>query len=119
MATLELFIPIVAIVFSHSLIFGVLFIYLRNRNRERMQMIEKGVDPSIFIQKPKNSLSVALKYGLFLIGIAVGILMGAVLDETTSIADGAAYISMILLFGGLGLIVYYLIDKKNDRSTNG
>lgn len=119
MSTLELFIPIVAIVFSHSLAFGVLFIYLRNRNRERMLMIEKGVDPSIYLQKKGSSSSTALKYGLFLIGIAIGIIMGAVLTQTTSMVDGFAYLSMILLFGGIGLMAYYLIERKKDDRTNG
>lgn len=84
-----------------------------------MLMIEKGVDPSTFIQKPKNSSSVALKYGLFLAGIAIGILLGAILERTTTLEEGAAYFSMILLFGGIGLLLYYVIEKKNDRSTNG
>jgi F0F1-type ATP synthase assembly protein I len=112
-------IPIVAIIFSHGLVFGVLYFYFRNRNRERMSMIDKGVDPSIFIQKPRSSVSVALKYGLFLAGLAIGILLGAILDKATSLDPAAGYFSMIFLFGGIGLLIYYIIEKKNDRSTNG
>lgn len=119
MSTVELWIPIVAIIFSHSAVFGILYIYFRNRNRERMLMIEKGVDPSTFIQKPKNSASVALKYGLFIAGLAIGILLGAILERTTTLDEGAAYFSMIFLFGGIGLLLYYVIEKRNDRSTNG
>ena len=81
-------------------------------------MIEKGVDPSIFMKKPKSAVSVALKYGLFLAGLAIGILLGGILVETTRLDEPVAYFSMILLFGGLGLLLYYLIENKNDRDTN-
>lgn len=119
MSTVELWIPIVAIIFSHSAVFGILYIYFRNRNRERMLMIEKGVDPQAFIQRPKNAASVALKYGLLLAGFAIGLLIGAVLERTTTLDEGAAYFSMIFLFGGIGLLAYYLIEKKNDKGNNG
>ncbi len=119
MNSLELFIPIVAIVFSHALIFGVLFVYFRNRNRERTLMIEKGVDPSVFMAKPKNSASTALKYGLFMAGLAIGILMGGVIASATTLPEPVAYFSMILLFGGFGLLTYYVIEKRNDNSANG
>ncbi|MDD3568937.1 MAG: hypothetical protein PHT92_11115 [Bacteroidales bacterium] len=119
MSTVELLIPIVAIVFSHSLAFGIIYIYLRNRNRERMQMLEKGIDPSIFLSKSKSSHSIALKYGLFLVGIALGTISGALLYQNKAMEAGPAYFSMILLFGGMGLMAYYLIERKKDDRTNG
>lgn len=112
-------IPIVAIVVSHAAIFGILYFYFRSRNRERMLMIEKGVDPSIFMKKQKNASSVALKYGLFFAGLAIGVLLGAILAQNTALNEVAAYFSMILLFGGSGLLLYYVIDRRNDKSTNG
>jgi hypothetical protein len=119
MNTLEMMIPIVAMVTFHAAVFGILYFYFRNRNRERMLMIEKGVDPSIFLKKPKSNSSVALKYGLFFAGLAIGIFFGAILAQSAVLDEVAAYFSMILLFGGAGLLLYYVIDKKNDRSTNG
>ncbi|HOP04166.1 MAG TPA: hypothetical protein PL017_02880 [Tenuifilaceae bacterium] len=111
----EVFIAAIAIIFSHSLVFGVFYFIFRQRHRERMTMIERGVDPSIFIRKPTGNASTALKYGLFITGIALGIFAGSLLDLYSQIEDGAAYISMIFLFGGLGLLAFYIIERKNAK----
>ena len=111
----EAFVIIITVIASHSLVFGMFYLYFRNRHRERMSMIEKGVDPSIFIQKPSNSTSNALKYGLFLGGLAVGLFMGTILDYYTELEDPAVYFSMIFLFGGIGLLSYYVIERRNAK----
>ena len=101
------------------IIFGsvVLIIYLGIRRKERMAMLEKGVDASVFFSpKKKNSLS--LKYGLLLIGVALGILIGKILSTTESFMyeEEAAYFSMIFLFGGAALIIHFFLDKRmNDE----
>jgi hypothetical protein len=56
---------------------------------------------------------VLLKTGLFFIGIAAGIVAGYLLS-LTGMNVAAGYVSMIFLFGGLGLIVYYPISKKME-----
>jgi preprotein translocase subunit YajC len=113
----EVFVAAIAIIFSHSLVFGVFYFIFRQRHRERMTMIERGVDPSIFLRKPSTYASSALKYGLFLTGLALGIFAGSLLDHFTQIDEGAAYISMIFLFGGLGLLAFYIIERKNAKRS--
>nr|WP_319399834.1 DUF6249 domain-containing protein [uncultured Carboxylicivirga sp.] len=91
--------------------------YFKTRRIERTALIAAGKDASIFDQlnsKPKHYLS--LKYGMFMVGLAVGVMMGAVLESYTMMYESAAYISMVLLFGGLSLVLFYLIQKKlNDE----
>ena len=41
--------------------------------------------------------------------------MGAILDHYSSLDEGVAYISMIFLFGGIGLVTYYFISRKHIR----
>ena len=103
-----------------TIIFGaiVAMVYLGIRKKERMSMLEKGVDASVFFT-PKKRNSYALKYGLLLIGVALGILIGNILATTSAFMyeKEAAYFSMIFLFGGLALVIYYFMAKKmvNDK----
>jgi hypothetical protein len=97
-------------------VFGIFYVYLTTRNRERMAMIEKGADPTLFQRKPsKHGNSGAIKLGMFLIGVALGILMGNVLDETTSLKEEVSYFSMIFLFSGMSLVLYYIFFDRKSR----
>jgi preprotein translocase subunit YajC len=97
-------------------IFGIFYIYLTTRNRERMAMIEKGADPSLFKRRPTSNW--AIKFGMFLVGAALGILMGNVLDATTKIEEEVAYFSMIFLFSGLSLVIYYLFIERKETNRS-
>jgi hypothetical protein len=102
-------------------IFGsiVAIVYLSIRRKERMAMLEKGVDATAFIT-PQRKNSLSLKYGLLLIGLALGILIGKILATTQAFMyeEEAAYFSMIFLFGGLALLIYYFLDKRMKGDEN-
>jgi hypothetical protein len=99
-------------------IFGILYVYFTTRNKERLALIEKGADASLFnTGKRFNggkrfSNATTLKIGMFLAGIALGLLLGNVIAETTRLKEEVAYFSMTFLCGGLSLIVFYFIEKK-------
>ena len=99
------------------IIFGTILtiVYLGIRKKERMVMLEKGVDASAFLTKNKSDYS--LKYGLLLVGVALGILIGNFLSNMPSFIDvqEAAYFSMIFLFGGLALVIYHFLAKKQIK----
>lgn len=106
----EMFVPLS----MFACVFGIWYVYLTTRNRERMAMIEKGADPTLF-RNPVRFGRSSLKFGLLFVGVAIGILMGAILDATIEgLREEAANFSMIFLFGGLALIVFHLVDKKSD-----
>jgi len=92
-------------------VYGIFHLYVRRK--ERLALIEKGLTASIF--NSESNVSPSLKWGILSIGIAVGFLMGAILDEATHLHEGVAYLSMIFLFGGLGLVVYYFIARNHVR----
>jgi len=95
-----------------ALVFGVVYITVTTRNKERLAMIEKGVNPEIFNSKPERDTGYGnFKFGLFLIGIALGIIAGYFLTEG-GMQETPAYFSMIFLFGGIGLVVSFLLQKK-------
>ncbi|MFP3860507.1 MAG: DUF6249 domain-containing protein [Bacteroidales bacterium] len=95
-----------------AMIYGL--VYLNVRKKERMALIESGKDAKIF--NTESNVAPSLKFGLLMIGLALGALLGNMLEAITPIEEGVAYFSMILLFGGIGLLVYHKIGtKKTDR----
>jgi hypothetical protein len=101
---------IVAIIFGFT--YGV--IQLLVRRKERMALIEKGADASLLVSKPSFNYY-ALKIGLLCIGVAIGLIIGATLVETTTLHEEAAYFSMVFLFGGIGLVVSHFMEKKERK----
>ncbi|MDR1880142.1 MAG: hypothetical protein LBQ78_04350 [Tannerellaceae bacterium] len=101
--------------------------------KERLAMIEKigeKVDPSVFdgrLKRFPGSFSFSsLKIGSLLAGIGLGILSGfiisTVLVSNNILADAdhwqqreaiaSAYGASVLLFGGIALIISFIIEKK-------
>ena len=99
-----------------ALVFASLYVHLTTRNKERLALIEKGADPELFKTKPDaNSGHGTFKIGLFLVGIALGILCGYFLTEG-GMEEEPAYFSMIFLFGGIALVVSYFMQRKNTEN---
>ena len=90
------------------LIFSILYVFWTTRSKERLALIEKGADASVF--KARSSKYALLKWGIFLIGASIGVISGYALSNL--INEVVAFFSMIFLFGGVGLIVAYLITNK-------
>ena len=101
---------VTAIVFGFTYAIFDLFI----KRKERMAIIERGIDPTNLKARPRPGVF-ALKLGLMFIGIAIGLFLGSVLVETTTIHDESAYFSMVFLFGGIGLVISHFLEKKEIR----
>jgi len=111
-AALGVMIPIVALIGSF-----IMVVYLRKfDNMERMSMIEKGVDPTLFKSSMFRNTSGALRASLLFIGAGVGLLLGYLLDSNTSMEE-VAYFSMLFVFGGLGLGVSYMIEEAKNKQN--
>jgi len=99
-------------------VFGIYYVSVTTRNRERMALIEKGADASLFNTGKEGQLSLfswnklTLKLGMLFMGIGFGIIAGAILERMDIMQDGPGYISMIFLFGGLSLVLFYIFDRK-------
>lgn len=101
-----------------AMVFGIVYVIYTTRNRERMAMIEKGVDPSYFrspIREKKNNGSLVFKLGMFLAGVGIGFFAAYFLTELTNMQAPAAIFSMVFLFGGAALIAVYLIERKHKK----
>jgi uncharacterized membrane protein len=114
MNEVALLVPITLFICTFAVIFGLRYM----ANKERMAMIEKGIDigAAKAIPQPYKNL----KWGLLLIGAGLGLFFAFILDRTVfEVAEGghetpnvAIYFSLIAIFGGLGLFTSYLIEKK-------
>jgi len=103
-----------------AMIFGIVYL----AKRERMAMIERGMDPRRY--KPQTAPFQNLKWGLLLIGCGVGLFLAYLLDHSIFANFGQRdkfdddtnnwiiYFALITIFGGLGLFASYRIEKKES-----
>jgi hypothetical protein len=100
-------------------VFGILYVYYSTRHKERLALIEKGADASLFNTGKEASKSginwgkVTLKLGMLFMGVALGIIIGAIMSTAGILDEDANYPSAIFFFGGLSLVLFYIIDRKN------
>ncbi len=96
-------------------IYGI--IYLSIRKKERMALLDRGLDPRSF-EKDRTNFS-SLKYGLLFTGIGLGLLIANIVVTMGTMEREAAYFSLVSLFGGIALIVDYILEvsitKKHSR----
>jgi len=115
---------LVAITFfigAFAMIFGIRHL----SNKEKMAMIERGIDPGLQRATPKPFLS--LKFGLLLVGLGLGLIVALItsnavlpshqpglptIGDNRGDQEAAIYFGCIGIFGGLGLIISYFVEKK-------
>ena len=105
-------VPIIAIVGGLTMI-----IFLRYfENIERLAMISKGLNPLENQKRRRISPDNTLRIGLLVVGAGLGLLIGTILAPFTndSFGDGIQ-ISLVMIFGGAGLLASYVIQMRNEK----
>jgi len=105
-------VAILAIIFGS--IFGVFYLYFSSRNKERLALIEKGADASIFNIGKRSGSSwkvIVINLACLVVGIGIGALLGSIIDEYTNLHEGAV-VGVIFIMAGLGLYVGYTQTSK-------
>ena len=121
MALLGEFIPI----FALGVTAFVLYKFFDGRHRERLAMIEKGLNPSDLKlappERPHRAPLANLKWGLLAIFVGIGVFVANIAYRKEWM-DAAAYPMFILIFGGIGLLIFYTIaaslQKKEEREKD-
>jgi hypothetical protein len=111
---------LILLIFFLTALFLTWFFTHKARVKERLLLIEKGIDPTSL---PKSGsfkfIFPWLKIGIVITSISVGLLLAAILMEMpffSKIADGLLPLLLIFLFGGIGMILAYLIDKPQEQN---
>ena len=114
-------------------VFGIFYIFYQTRNRERLTIIEKGLDPGMFklpaAEKKKLNgrkysplFLFSLKFGMFLLGIGLGCGIGSIILETYEFVEESAQVfvilSMFFIFGGLGLVSSFFMSRNIIKKDN-
>jgi hypothetical protein len=103
-----------------AMIFGVVYISVSSKHRQRMAMIEKGMDPGG--AEPGDGTFRNLRNGMLMMGVGLGLLFGYVMDINMPSAGvngdmgdtPLPYFIMVLLCGGASLIGHHLIVRKKQ-----
>lgn len=101
-------------------LFATLYLHFTTRNKERMALIEKGADASIFVQgRSKGAAPVwkvfVLNLALLLMGIGLAIFIGSFMVHTLGVDEDVAYPGSIFLMAGVGLLAGFFLTKKMEK----
>jgi hypothetical protein len=83
-------------------VFGIFYLYISSKNKERLALIEKGMDPNL-----ANS-DFWLQVGIIGGGAALGLITAGLLSST--------YGPLIaIFFAGAGLVIYNIFRKNKAK----
>ena len=110
---------VIIIVVFWAVLFGIAYLYFSTRHKERLALIEKGVDASIFLKGRQYTQPVwkvlILNLALLLMGIGAGVVTGGILSDIFGVHDHIAMPGSIFLLAGTGLLIGFFITKRMDR----
>ncbi len=105
-------------------VFGIFYMHYTTRHKERIALIEKDKDVSLFYSnRPTRQTSqigkfVVLNLALISIGIGLGILLGNLLVAIFGMQEEIAITASIFLTAGIGLLIGFFVGKKEENNTN-
>jgi len=100
-------------------IFGVFYLFISSRHKERIALIEKGADASIFYSNTKaNSERITPLWkiiinniALLFLAIGLGLFLVSFFNYSLGVVDYVAYPWSIFSFLGIGLVIWIYINK--------
>ena len=90
---------------------------LTGKHKERMAMIERGIVPEeAERQKANPNRYIALRNGILMISLALGALVGFILDPyITNINNYVVLPATTILFGGIGFVSYFFLSRYLEQ----
>jgi amino acid transporter len=104
----QVLVPILVPISLFAMVFGLVYL----KSRENLSMIEKGMNPKEFANRPAPYRN--LKNGLLLLGAGIGLALAYFITQYVlhDEENPALWFALIGIGGGLGLISSYRIEKK-------
>jgi len=98
------------------LIVSLYYIIATTRHKEKMALLEKGLDPKDYLND--RFLPNALRAGMVVLGVGIGFLVAFAFDTyiMPTNENPAIYPGSILVFGGLAQVWFYRIYNKKYKS---
>ena len=99
-------------------IFGIFYLFYSTRNKERLALIEKGAEASIFVKGRSAGAGTffwkayLLNLSVLLISIGVAVFMASFLVHSMGMLEEVAYPGTIFLLAVIGLYVGFTLTKK-------
>ncbi len=117
MSGAEVLVPVTIFAGGFAMIFGIYYL----KTRQNLAMIEKGMNPKEFADRPAPYKN--LKWALLLVGAGMGLFLAYFLDNYVLYSTGnnryydddrnvPIYFALIAIGGGLGLFGSYKMEKK-------
>lgn len=98
-------------------VFGIFYLFFSTRNKERLALIDKGAEASIFIKgRSGSSFSFwkvfLLNLSVLLISIGLAVFIASFMVHSLGMLEEVAYPGTIFLMAGIGLFVGFSMTKK-------
>jgi len=107
---------VILLMFFLTGIFLTWFFIHKAREKERLLLIEKGVDLSKLPISEKFKINFPwLKIGIIVTSISTGVLLGAILMPFYGNPKADLFMPILMfLFGGIGFILASILDKPKE-----
>lgn len=98
-------------------VFGIFYLFFSTRNKERLALIEKGAEASIFLKGRSGGASLfwkifLLNLSVLLISIGLAVFVASFMVHSLGMYEEVAYPGTIFLMAGIGLFVGFTMTKK-------
>ena len=97
----------------------MVYLYFSTRHKERLALIEKGVDATIFMQGKRHTAPIwkvlILNLALLGMGIGLGIFLAGILHYNLGVQGDIAWPGTIFFMSGLGLLTGFYLTKNIDK----
>ena len=118
----DILVPIFGIMFTFGAPAIVLWQLLATRHKERLTIIERGLDPAQYAVLYARKASVSdplrsLKWGLLIGFLGGGLWLGSWMVQVYNFPDPTMG-AMMLIGGGLALFLYYWIASRSAKNTD-
>ncbi|THD65780.1 hypothetical protein E7Z59_14430 [Robertkochia marina] len=101
-----------------GVVFGVIYLFISSRHKERLALIDKGADASIFYSNKKTTSPIwkvlILNLAMILFGIGLGIFIAGMLHYNLGVDENIAFPGTIFTLAGAGLFAGFKMSQKLD-----
>lgn len=99
---------------SFALAFGIVYVAVTAKHREKMAMIEAGMNPN----EKKETKHSRIRNGLLFFMVPLGIFVGYLISEKYPVMRNQSLgLIFAFIFGGLALVISYFIERNIENNN--